>query len=79
MADHETPEVVHSWLGARAHDRATMFKGVITGVAFYVGASPQVRIEAETPTGDAKERWVPAGRVDLADQSVRSTIGFHGG
>jgi hypothetical protein len=54
-------------LGRECSDRVTGFSGTATGVAQYLSGNRKVLIEAPTPTGDPKERWVDHGRVVMSD------------
>lgn len=62
-------------LGDECIDTVTGFRGTAAGIAFYIGGgTAKILLEAPTPTGDAKERWISEGRLEIVEETP--SIGF---
>lgn len=54
-------------LGAAATHSRTGFKGIVTGVTYYLDTSPQALVEAPEPKdGKVVDSWFPLSALELA-------------
>lgn len=58
-------------LGDEARDRVSGYEGIVTAVAFYIGAIPRVLITRKATDGNARtEEWFDAPRIEITVQGL---------
>ena len=58
----EEEECTECQLGDEVFDRVSGFRGTVTAICSYLGASTQVEV---TRQDDAAEKWLPLDRLEL--------------